>query len=136
MNSNRVKISRYKFSGRIPVMVLSGLLVYGSISAMVNQYPTVLLPLFFILLLPLFFIKRTVTISHNDKNGEVSIKQCDSCWKKKFNEVNKIFTYKDLTLVEDSHVGRRFYVLVGPEFQMPLYGLKGKEYECFRAMFI
>lgn len=107
---------------------------YGFVNGILNDYPVAIFPLILSwVLAPLFLLRKTLKVSERGESIVISEDLIIANWTLKSSDSLK--GKNDLELVQEKYLGKSYYVIKGHDLFISLYGLKDKQYECFRALF-
>lgn len=107
---------------------------YGFVNGILNDYSVAISPLILSwVLAPFFLLRKTLKVGERGENIVISEDVIIANWTLKSSDSLK--GKNDLELVQEKYLGKSYYVIKGQDLFISLYGLKDKQYECFRALF-
>ena len=131
---SEIIMTRSFISGRWLFLPIFLIVNYGFVNGILNDYSVAVLP--FILswiAVPFLLLSKTLKVRAAGEDISISEDVLVGNWTLKSSHCLK--GKKDLELVQEKYLGKSYYVIKGQDLFISLYGLKDKQYECFRTLF-
>ncbi len=133
-NSDKtVSLKKSLVSGLWGYLLFAGIVTFVSVSAAINEYPTLpLLTLSVWLLMPIFFIRKELALTVEE--SQVSVVKKYILFGSSFAKEEVTLDKSTVSLEERKHLGKKYLSVTGADLEVQLYGVRGKQYECIRNL--